>query len=206
MKKGWHIVRFRVILIEHILQYYGNGRKQEEKGMSKEVVKWILAFAAAVIFAALIQKFVLLNIKIPTASMENTICAGDRLFGFRLSYRNKEPQRGDIIIFKSPDNETMDYVKRVIGLPGETVDIRDAHVYIDGADTPLTEDYLKEEWTKDTGPYTFEVPEGSYFVMGDNRNNSYDARNWDNTFVVKDKILGKAFLRYYPLSAAGFLE
>ena len=110
MKKGWHIVRFRVILIEHILQYYGNGRKQEEKGMSKEVVKWILAFAAAVIFAALIQKFVLLNIKIPTASMENTICAGDRLIGVRLSYRNKEPQRGDISIFKSPDNATMDYV------------------------------------------------------------------------------------------------
>ena len=67
------------------------------------------------------------------------------------------------------------------------------------------ENYLKEEWTVAYGPYEFEVPEGSYFVLGDNRNNSWDARYWDNTYVAEDKILGKAVFRYYPLNKAGSL-
>ena len=82
-------------------------------------------------------------------------------------------------------------------MTGDTVKIEDGKVYVNGE--LLEEDYLKETWTVATGPYTFEVPEDSYFVMGDNRNNSYDGRYWTNTYVKKGKILGKAIFRYWPL-------
>ena len=114
--------------------------------------------------------------------------------------------RGDIVIFRYPDNEEELYVKRVIGLPGETVDIRDGYIYIDGADTPLDEDYLKEDWTVATGNYHFEVPEDSYLMLGDNRNDSWDARYWTNPYVREDKILGKAAVIYWPVHDIGKLE
>ncbi len=103
-------------------------------------------------------------------------------------------------------DESEIYVKRVIGLPGDTIDIEDGKIYINGSTEPLQEDYLKEEWTVATGPYTFEVPEGSYFMMGDNRNDSWDARYWSNTYVTKDKILGKALFTYWPFAHFGKLE
>ena len=94
----------------------------------------------------------------------------------------------------------------ILGLPGETVDIRDGYIYIDGADTPLDEDYLKEDWTVATGNYHFEVPEDSYLMLGDNRNDSWDARYWTNPYVREDKILGKAAVIYWPVHDIGKLE
>ena len=121
---------------------------------------------------------------------------GDRIFGNRLAYINKDPQRFDIVIFKYPDDETQLFIKRVIGLPGETVEIRDGKVYIDGAETPLDDSFTPEPPQGNWGPEV--VPEGSYFMLGDNRNRSKDSRFWTNTFVKKEKILGKAVLRYFP--------
>lgn len=138
----------------------------------------------------------------------------DRLIGFRFAYWFEEPQRGDIILFEYPVDETQIYIKRVIGLPGETVEIRDGHIYIDGSEKPLKEDYLKETWIWENDGYTFEVPEGCYFVLGDNRNDSEDGRLWANeaikeglastpeeakqySFVRKDQIKGKAIFKYY---------
>ena len=92
-------------------------------------------------------------------------------------------------------------LKRVIGLPGETVEIVDGKVYINGSDTPLEEPYLPEPMEGSYGPYT--VPEGSYFMLGDNRNNSRDARYWENKFVKKEKIIAKVLFCYYPLSQFG---
>ncbi len=180
-------------------------RRQEEESAVKEVLSWFITIVLAVVAALFIKNYIIINANIPSGSMENTIMTGDRLFGFRLAYKEKSPERGDIIIFRFPDDETENYVKRVIGLPGETVNISDGKIYIDGSDVPLEEDYLKEEWTIATGPYTFEVPEDAYLVLGDNRNNSYDARYWDNTYVTDDKILGKAIFRYYPVANAGSL-
>lgn len=174
--------------------------------MVKEIMSWAITITAAVVIALLLKNFVIINANVPSGSMENTIMTGDRLFGLRLAYVKDKPERGDIIIFKYPDDETQNYIKRIIGLPGEIVVISDAKVYIDGSEIPLEEDYLKEEWTIRTGPYTFEVPENSYFVMGDNRNNSEDARVWDNPYVSRDKILGKAGFRYYPIGTAGFIK
>ena len=99
------------------------------------------------------------------------------------------------------DNINMDLI---IGLPGETVTIENAKVYINGVE--LEEPYLKEQWINGTGPYEFQVPEGCYFVMGDNRNTSQDARYWRNTYVSKDKIIGKAGFIYYPFDRIGVVE
>lgn len=180
-------------------------KRKEEESAVKEVISWIITIGLAVVAALFIKNYVIINANIPSGSMENTIMTGDRLFGNRLAYNRKNPERGDIIIFKFPDDETENYVKRVIGLPGETVEIRDAKIYINGSQVPYTEPYLKEEWTVATGPFYYEVPEDSYLVLGDNRNNSWDARYWENTFVAKNKILGKAVFRYYPIGEAGSL-
>ena len=152
-----------------------------------EYIKMII-FVVVVVF--IVNNVLLINAKIPSESMEDTIMTGDRIFGNRLAYINKDPQRFDIVIFKYPDDETQLFIKRVIGLPGETVEIRDGKVYIDGSETPL------EPPQGDWGPEV--VPEGSYFMLGDNRNRSKDSRFWTNTFVKKEKILGKAVLRYFP--------
>ena len=158
-----------------------------------EYIKMII-FVVVVVF--IVNNVLLINAKIPSESMEDTIMTGDRIFGNRLAYINKDPQRFDIVIFKYPDDETQLFIKRVIGLPGETVEIRDGKVYIDGAETPLDDSFTPEPPQGNWGPEV--VPEGSYFMLDDNRNRSKDSRFWTNTFVKKEKILGKAVLRYFP--------
>ena len=167
-----------------------------ETNAKKEVFEWIFSIAIGVIIAVLINRFVLINARVPSASMENNIMTGDRLFGYRLAYVNEEVERGDIVIFKFPDDESQLFIKRVIGLPNETVTIIDGKVYIDDNTEPLNEPYLAQEMVGTFGPY--EVPENCYFMLGDNRNYSRDSRFWENTYVSKDKILGKALFRYFP--------
>lgn len=179
---------------------------KKQDSIVREIFSWILSFAVAFVTALLLKNYVIINADVPTGSMENTIMPGDRLIGNRLAYIKSDPQRGDIIIFHYPDNEKELYVKRVIGLPGETIEILDGQIYVDGASEPLQEDYLKEEWTVATGPYRFEVPEGCYLVLGDNRNDSWDARYWTNTYVNQEKILGKAAIVYWPLQDFGKLK
>ena len=180
-------------------------QKEEKSSPVREAVSWCLTFVIAIAVALILKNFVIINATVPTGSMENTIEPGDDLFGLRLAYAFSEPQRGDIIIFKFPDDESEKYVKRIIGLPGETVTITDGRIYIDDEQEPLEEDYLKEEWTRATGPFSFEVPQDSYLVLGDNRNDSYDARYWENTYVSKDAIVGKAYMVYYPFDRFGSL-
>ena len=162
----------------------------------KEVFEWIFSIAIGVIIAVLINRFVLINARVPSASMENNIMTGDRLFGNRLAYINEDVKRGDIVIFKFPDDESQLFIKRVIGLPNETVTIIDGKVYINDSTEPLNEPYLAQEMVGTFGPY--EVPDNCYFMLGDNRNYSRDSRFWENTYVSRDKILGKALFRYLP--------
>ena len=171
---------------------------EEKTSVGKELFQWVLVILGAVILAFLIDTFVIVNAQIPSGSMENTIMTGDRVFGNRLAYKFSDPKRFDIIIFKYPDDESQLFIKRIIGLPGETVEIHDGNIYINGSDSPLEDVDIKEPMEGSFGPYT--VPEGCYFVMGDNRNNSRDSRYWENTFVSEDEILGKAVLRYWPLN------
>lgn len=170
----------------------------------KEVIQWVVALAAAAAAALLINRFLVVNAQIPSGSMEDTIMPGDRVFGNRLAYAFHDPERFDVIIFKYPDDESQLFIKRIIGLPGETVEIRDGNIYINGSQEPLEDVETKEPMNGSFGPYT--VPEGCYFVMGDNRNNSRDSRYWENTFVSEDEILGEAFLRYWPLNKIKFIS
>lgn len=180
-------------------------KSEKKKSLLWEVLSWVFTFALAIALALVLKSYVIINATVPTGSMEHTIEPGDDLFGLRLTYHFTDVKRGDIIIFKFPDDETQKYVKRVIGLPGEKVTIHKGKIYIDDSETPLDEPYLKDKWVQSTGPYEFEVPEDGYLVMGDNRNDSYDARYWDNTYVTKDEIIGKAYFIYYPFSRFGSL-
>ena len=144
----------------------------------------------------------------------DTIQEGDRIIASRIEYNFHEPERYDIIIFKAPDevaagNDDVFYVKRVIGLPGETVTIVNGVVYVQGKDgksEQLRDDFITAcTPTGNFGPYV--VPKDSYFVMGDNRESSVDSRYWTSTnYVHKDLIIGKAKFCYFPFNDAGKLE
>ena len=149
-----------------------------------------------VIVVLIVNNFLLINAKIPSESMEQTIMTGDRVFGNRLAYLFEKPKRFDIVIFKYPDHEKELFIKRIVGLPGETVEIKDGKVYIDGSEEPLDDSFTPEKPLGDYGPYV--VPENSYFMLGDNRNYSKDSRFWNNPYVAEEKILGKAVIRYFP--------
>lgn len=167
--------------------------------------------------------------------MEHTIPDHSRVFGLRCVYWGNSPKRGDIVAFKYPVAKAMTkeerdeqdvhmiYTKRVIGLPGETVTIRNAKIYIDDSTTPLEEDYLPEKWKVLNTDQVYHVPEGCYFMLGDNRNNSADSRYWAEyaieagvadseeeaetfRFVPEKDIYGKLYFCYWPLNKIGLLK
>ena len=185
------------------------------KKVAKEIFSWVRVVLFALLLTILIRRFVIVNAEVPSSSMVSLIDPGDRLIGFRLSYLFSEPKRFDVVIFWYPVDRSEKFIKRVIGLPGETVTIRDGEIYIDDSETPLEEDYLPEEWVVKNDGLIYEVPEDCYFLLGDNRNVSMDARYWAEeamrvglttdpveaekyTFVNKKDILGKAIFKYYP--------
>lgn len=165
-----------------------------------ELFEWVKIIVMASVIALFINTFIIANSRVPTGSMETTIMPGDRVFGYRLAYKfGEDPKRGDVVIFNhetGPGSEETRLVKRIIGLPGETVDIRNNQIYIDNSETPFNESYLPEEM--DTENYHFEVPDGCYLMLGDNRNNSADARYWPDPYVPENKILARVLVRYYP--------
>ena len=163
----------------------------------KEIFSWISIIVVAAVIALVLNLFIIANSRVPSASMENTIMTGDRVVGFRLTYLFQEPKRGDIIIFKFPDDESLYYVKRIIGEPGDIVDIKDGKVYLNNSETPLEEDYIKEPMIPEADMH-FEVPDGAYFCLGDNRNSSEDSRRWVHSYVYKEKIIAKVIFRYFP--------
>lgn len=174
-------------------------QEQEEPfDLKKEIFEWVKIIIAAAAIAFFLNTFIIANSTVPSGSMETTIMTGDRIIGSRLAYKlGGDPERGDIVIFDhetGPGNEETRLVKRVIGLPGETVEIRDNQLYIDG--TLQDEPYLREAMESDD--YHFEVPEGCYLMLGDNRNYSADARYWPDPYVPEKKILAKVLFRYYP--------
>ena len=187
-------------------------KKKESFDLKAEIISWIKMIIAAAVIASIIVEFIIINATVPTGSMERTILPGDRILGSRLTYLFHEPERGDIIVFKCQFEENTDYVKRIIGLPGETVVVSNGEVSIYKGEEfveTLDEDYINGEWTWKNDGYTFHVPEGRYLVFGDNRNNSQDARYWydelyltgrcseSEVYVSKDQILGKIYFRYW---------
>lgn len=152
--------------------------------------------AIAFILAMLLRTFVVEARVIPTGSMIPTIVEYDRVMVCKFVYFFMEPERGDIVVFKPPEmlNAHNDYIKRVIGLPGEKVQMKNHMVYIN--DKSLKEPYIAEPVGYEWGPV--KVPAGTLLVLGDNRNNSYDSHMW-NTWLTRDRLKGKAFATYWPI-------
>jgi len=139
------------------------------------------------------------RIRVDGASMEPTLFSGEYVVVNRLSYRLGSPHRGDIIVFHFPRDPKEEYIKRVIGLPGDEVEVRNGTVYINGQ--PLDENYLKVK-TNYIGSWV--IPEGQLFVLGDNRNNSSDSHDWGT--VPLDYVVGKAVMVYWPPPAWGLID
>ncbi|SER76459.1 signal peptidase I [Lachnobacterium bovis] len=180
--------------------------KEKKESRLRSILGWILTIALAMIAALCIKNYVIINAIVPTGSMEKTIKPGDNIFGNRLAYLWDNPRRGDIIIFYAPDDLSQKFIKRIIGLPGDKIKIMNGKIYINDSKVPLKEDYLKEDWYVMSGPLEYKVPENSYFVMGDNRNNSNDSRYWKHTFVKKEYIIGKGIFIYFPFEDFGEMK
>lgn len=174
--------------------------------MSENTKEWIKDIAIAVVVGLLIIQFVKPTI-VKEHSMEATLHENDYIFLSKQSYLFKEPKSGDIIVFhthlKTADGKEKLLVKRVIGVPGDTISIQDGAVYRNGQ--VLDEPYTLEGYT---GGYMEEitVPEKSLFVMGDNRQNSIDSRDPSVGCISEDQIVGKAFFRLYPFNAIGLIK
>lgn len=169
-------------------------KQSGNKSALKELFIYIGQLALAAILVLLLNKFVIVNANIPTGSMNDTVDTESLVLVNRLYTINMEVKRGDILMFIPPDDSSDYYLKRVIGLPGDTVEGIDGYVYINGE--KLVEDYVKDTLKDDFGPYN--VPDNSYFMLGDNRLNSNDSRYWNNKFVSRESIIGKAVVQYYP--------
>lgn len=162
----------------------------------------------SVVLALGIRQFVAEARYIPTGSMEPTLQINDRLVVEKISYHLSSPERGDIIVFWPPAELTPPgqprnaFIKRVVGLPGDTVEVADGQVFIN--DKSLDERYIKAPPNYQWGPET--VPAESYLVFGDNRNNSVDSHAWSQPFLPEDQIIGKAVVRFWPPGRVGVLK
>ncbi|MGC8722079.1 MAG: signal peptidase I [Caldisericaceae bacterium] len=160
----------------------------------KELKSWILIIVIAFLLSFLIRTYVIQPYRVDMTSMVNTLHPNDLVLVDKLSYRFHTPRRGDIIVFQPPLDTKDKYIKRVIGLPGETVEIKNDVVYIDGK--PLNEPYLGSPMLGDMPPT--KIPEGSVFAMGDNRSVSLDSRSFGPVKI--SSIVGKAVVVYWPLN------
>ena len=190
--------------LENIEKQKTKKSSKRKNSLGRELLEDVVLVIVVLAVVFILKNYVLINAVIPSGSMENTIMTGDRVFGNRLAYRFGEPERGDIVIFKYPENEEELYITRVIGLPADKVEMRDGLVYLNDSAKPLEEPYLKETPVGDYGPY--QVPEDGYFMLGDNRNWSKDSRFWENTYVTREEVLAKAVFRYYPFDEIGTIE
>jgi signal peptidase I len=180
---------------------------RKTRSRSRSSIEWLIVVAIAVLVSLLIRAYVFQTFYIPSGSMEPTLQIGDRILVSKLSVELGTIHRGDILVFKAPaavvtqcgDNVT-DLVKRVIGLPGETITSKGNTVYVNGS--ALTQSWSHNEpLGRPIG--TVHVPANEYFMMGDNQSASCDSRYWGE--VPRSSIIGKAFLRIWPLGRFGFL-
>ena len=168
---------------------------EQEPSDKNELFHWILTLAIAVIIALCVNRFVLVNAEIPSGSMENTIMTGDRVFGNRLAYIFGEPKRFDIIIFRYPDDEKQLFIKRIIGLPGETITSSSDRVMVDGE--PLSEPWLGDD-VKTLINAPIKVQPGHILVLGDNRELSEDGRFFGT--IPTELVEGRAVATVWPLN------
>ena len=158
---------------------------------------WLVSIIVAVALAFCIRTFLVEPYMVEGSSMYPTLKNHERLIVDKLSYFVTNPKRGEIVVFRFPKDESRDFIKRVIAVPGDTIEIKDGNVFVNGE--LQNEDYILSKCRGDYPKST--IPEGHIFVMGDNRNNSEDSRFPDVGFVPFDLIKGKAMLVFWPLDA-----
>lgn len=185
--QGWLVVGWR-----------GGKRKEEadlkEKKMARKMKGWGIYIGALIIVSTACNHFFMFS-EVPTESMAGTIEPGDNLACTRFGIGEGEVGRYDILIFTPPDEPGMLYVKRVVGLPGETIVVKNGKVYADGVE--LDNSFTKAPQNR-RGDGVYKVPEGHYFFLGDNRNNSNDSRYWVDEYVPLDNIVAKATHIIFP--------
>jgi len=196
------IVLALVVLYRHkIAEDWHFFRTRRREWLYQKWKDWGEPFVIAAILAILIRTFLLGPYKIPTGSMKPTFLDGDRLFVDKISYRFHEPERGDIIVFKYPLDMKKDYVKRLVGLPEDEIQILNGKLILNGEvldDTPFGNHYYynREDWEFGKKGMVITIPEDSYFVLGDNSAQSSDSRNWG--FVSEENIIGKTLCIWWP--------
>ncbi len=167
-----------------------------------ELRNWARDIIFAALTAVLIVVFVVQPVKVEGTSMEPRLFDQERIFVNKFVYRITDIHRDDVVVFWYPRDPSKSFIKRIIGLPGEEVLIRDGIVYINGE--PLDEPYVPRQFFDPTSFGPVIVPANSYFVLGDHRNSSNDSRSWG--FVPYQSIFGKAVLRYWPIARFGLIE
>lgn len=175
--------------------------EEELKAFSKKVYKGLAIYAVFCLLVSILFHTVLMLSLIPSCSMENTIMTGEFVIATR--YDCHDIERYDILIFVPPDDRSCTYIKRVIGLPGETIEVKNGKVYADGVE--LDNSFTKGPQNR-KGDGVYKVPEGHYFFLGDNRNNSKDSRYWKNKYVPLEDIQAKARFVIFPFRMLDYKE
>ena len=184
-----------------------NRRAGRKKALWLSLLEWGILIVSALAIALLIKTFLFQAFYIPSESMVPTLEKNDRVLVNKLSYHMHAVHRGDVVVFKAPpgvEKDVKDLVKRVIGLPGDTIEARaDGRVYINGQ--VLEEKWLPKGVKTEPGFPPIKVPPDSYYVLGDNRPNSRDSRYFPSHFVEKKDIVGRVWLRIWPLNRIDLL-
>ncbi|MDP3919564.1 MAG: signal peptidase I [Candidatus Omnitrophota bacterium] len=197
-----------LILYRHkLVEEWQMFRTQRREWLRDKWKNWGEPFVVAAILAIVIRTFLLGPYKIPTGSMRPTFLEGDRIFVDKVSYRFNEPDRGDIIVFKYPEDKKKDFVKRLVGLSGDRLEIRQGKIWINGEaldDPPFSQNYYYNmgDYGKENGSII--IPENSLFAMGDNSAHSSDSRNWG--YVPRGNVVGKAFVIWWPPKRVKLVE
>ncbi len=171
----------------------------------KELLEFIRDLIIIFVLAMFLRTFVFENTRVLGPSMEPTLHDGDLIIVNKLEYYFTDPERGEIIVFPYKGDPSKQYIKRIIALPGEVIDIREGKVYINGE--LYEEEYILEEMQlRGDIDFPYAIPADTYFVMGDNRNNSSDSRYQDVGTIEKDKIIGHAVFRLWPINKFGQIK
>jgi len=201
---------YKNVVSEKPVQPQAEPKPYKAKHIVREYAESIII---AILLALVIRTFIVQAFKIPSGSMEDTLAIGDHLLVNKFIYGTKipftaisflklrDPRRGDVIVFEYPEDPSKDFIKRVIGTPGDTVEVKNKQVFVNGKvylnphEVHKESDLVPKESNPRDNKDAVTVPPGSYFVMGDNRDRSYDSRFWG--FVTSDKIKGLAFIKYW---------
>ena len=186
-------------------KHYSKKALEKEISVLRELLEWIIYIIVVMILSFLAVTYVGQRTRVDGHSMETTLYDGDNLWVDKLSYRFRDPKRYEIVVFPFKYKENTYYIKRIIGLPGETVQVKDGYVYIDGE---KSDEHYGNERMVDPGiaavPIT--LGEDEYFVLGDNRNHSSDSRVGSVGIIKREDLMGRAWVRIWPLNRLGVIQ